>query len=36
MLIAKVRCSQVIGGWEGELLVREKQPDYEERAIEND
>ncbi|CCH92759.1 Similar to tr/Q8YK90/Q8YK90 (modular protein) [Microcystis aeruginosa PCC 9432] len=27
---------EVIGGWEGELLVREKQPDYEERAIEND
>jgi len=22
---------EVIGGWEGELLVREKQPDYEER-----
>ena len=22
---------EVIGGWEGEPLVREKQPDYEER-----
>ena len=27
---------EVIGGWEGELLVREKQPDYEERALKND